>query len=243
MTPFLTASWRNLLMLNYEIDPAVLAPRVPACTSLDQWQGHTYVTLVGFQFLGTRLLGIPVPFHGAFEEVNLRFYVRRAVDADVRRGVVFIRELVPHRAIAAVARALYNEPYQTVPMRSDVTHDPETAVTYSWQLNGRWHTLAGRRAGGGTAAEPGRGPGRGPGSHEDFITEHYWGYTRQRDGGTLEYRVEHPRWRVWAAADVQVDADLSALYGPELARWLERPASMLLADGSAVRVGWPRRVT
>lgn len=224
-------------MLSYEIEPAVLAPWVPAGTTLDAWRDRTYVSIVGLRFVDTRLLGVPVPFHRHFEEVNLRFYVRRVVAGEVRRAVVFIRELVPRRAIAALARRLYNEPYRAVPMRSAVTGDGAPAVEYGWQLErgGRWHTLAARGQG---SAAPAAAP---RGSLEEFITEHDWGYNRRADGATIEYRVAHARWRVWAARDVRVDADLAALYGAELARWLGRPASALIADGSAVKVGWPRR--
>jgi uncharacterized protein YqjF (DUF2071 family) len=143
MTPrsFLTANWCNLVMLNYEVEARVLEPYVPIGTVLDRWRGQVLASLVGFQFLNTRVLGLPVPFHRNFEEVNLRFYVSRTVGSEVRRGVVFIRELVPRRAIALVARALYNEPYLALPMRHEVTMDPMLTAAYSWRLNGRWHAL------------------------------------------------------------------------------------------------------
>jgi Uncharacterized conserved protein (COG2071) len=112
---FLTAEWRALAMLNYEVDASLLRHFVPAGTELDCWQGKTLVSLVGFRFLKTRVLGIPIPFHRNFDEVNLRFYVRRAEATEVKRGVVFIREIVPRRAIAAVARAFYNERYLALP--------------------------------------------------------------------------------------------------------------------------------
>src|ERR1041385_5639833 len=88
---FLTAEWTNILMLNYAVDPSLLEPLVPAGSALDMFEGKTYVSLVGFEFNRTRVLGFAVPFHQNFEEVNLRFYVRRGL----KRGVVFVRELVP----------------------------------------------------------------------------------------------------------------------------------------------------
>src|SRR5262245_60741200 len=122
MRRFLTAEWRHLVMLNYEIDPAALRARVPAGTELDSWNGKTFVSLVGFRVLRTRVLGVPVLFHrssigkgisrtswGSFEEVNLRFYVRRRAPEGWRRGVVFVKEIVPKAAVAAVARWVYNE--------------------------------------------------------------------------------------------------------------------------------------
>src|SRR5438552_945189 len=113
---FLTAQWRTLLMLNFEADPAVLLPFVPAGTELDHWRGTTFVSVVGFRFLEARLLSLPIPFHQAFDEVNLRFYVRRRGPEGWRRGVVFLKEIVPRRAVTAVARWLFGENFQTSPV-------------------------------------------------------------------------------------------------------------------------------
>ena len=223
---FLTAAWHHLLMLNYEMDPALLQPLVPRGTTLDKHDGRTWASLVGFRFLDTRVLGVPVPCHRNFDEFNLRFYVRREVDGEVRRAVVFVRELVPRAAIALLARAVYNEPYTALPMRSTITTGPPLRAQYAWRMNGRWHSC------GGTAGGQFKVPLTG--SLEEFITEHYWGYTRQRDGSTVEYRVEHPQWGVAPALDVVVDADLKALYGDSIASFLAKPASAFLADGSTV---------
>jgi uncharacterized protein len=237
--PFLTAEWRYLVMLNYEVDPAVLAPLIPATTVLDLWQDRALVSVVGFRFLGTRVLGLPVPLHGDFDEVNLRFYVRHQLGGDARRGVVFVREFVPRAAIASVAWLAYNEPYRAVPMRSSVPATPVDApgrLMYEWRAHAAWHRLAATAAG--APAVP------APGSEAAFITEHYWGYTRQRDGATLEYEVTHPMWRVWAAADPVLTADVAALYGPAFAEPLSRPpVSALVAEGSTVTVHSPRRLT
>jgi uncharacterized protein YqjF (DUF2071 family) len=230
--PFLTAEWRSLVMLNYEIDPAVLQPFVPQGTELDQWQGKTFVSVVGFLFLNTRILGFTVPFHANFEEVNLRFYVRRRAADGWRRGVVFIRELVPRRAIAWTARAFYNENYLAVPMsHRSVIEDrgSRQRIAYAWIFQGRTHRLELCTKGDSGAAQAG--------SREEFITEHYWGYARQRNGGTVEYRVEHPRWRVWSARETVFDCEVEDLYGKVFASFLQQhPASAFLADGSAVTV-------
>jgi uncharacterized protein YqjF (DUF2071 family) len=228
---FLTAAWRHLAMFTYEIDPALLLPLVPPGTELDRWQGRTHASIVAFRFLSTRILGIPIPFHRNFEEVNLRFYVQRQSGAEVRRGVVFIREIVPRRAVATLARRIYNEPYRALPMRSEVATAPTLAVRYAWRLAGRWHTLAARAAG--PLTQPANG------SLEQFIAEHYWGYTRQPNGSTIEYHVAHPPWAVAPAESHRIDGDLTAVYGPALARCLERPVSVFLADGSAVTVSRP----
>src|SRR4029077_18791713 len=125
---FLTAEWQYLAMLNYEVDSGMLLPFVPAGTELDRWKGKVFASLVGFRFLKTKLLGfLPIPVHSNFEEVNLRFYVRRQAGSEVRRGVVFIRErgvfireLVPRRAISFVARTFYNEDYVALPMAHEI---------------------------------------------------------------------------------------------------------------------------
>jgi uncharacterized protein YqjF (DUF2071 family)/predicted DCC family thiol-disulfide oxidoreductase YuxK len=234
---FLTAAWRDLVMLNYDVDPAVLAPLVPAGTSLDLWQGRALVSVVGFRFLATRVLGVAVPWHRNFDEVNLRFYVRREGDGGpVRRGVVFIRELVARPAITLLARLAYNEPYRTVPMRSTASEGGVSRrLTYEWRLGDRWHRLAASVTG--TAAVP------APESEAAFVTQRHWGYSRRRDGGTFEYAVEHPPWRVWSADTPVLDADIAALWGPELVSPLARPpASAFVAEGSPVAVLRPRRL-
>lgn len=228
--PFLTAEWRDLAMLNYEIDPDVLRARVPQGAELDAWESRTFVSVVGFRFLDTRVCGFAIPGHRNFEEVNLRFYVRRKVDGAWRRGVVFIKEIVPRHAIAWVARAIYNENYHTLATRHDVTVSSSTRrVAYRWRHAKRWQGLAVECAG-----RPSLPP---EASEEAFITEHYWGYARQRAGGTVEYRVEHPRWRVLRATRASFDCDVSDLYGPEFASVLQgEPSSAFLADGSEVVV-------
>ncbi len=231
---FLRARWEHLAMINYEVDPALLAARVPRGTEIDTWGGRCFVSMVGFLFLDTRVLGVAVPFHRDFEEVNLRFYVRRrgAADGD-GRGVVFVKELVPRRAIALAARVLYNENYQALPMRHHLArsggHDAPLDVEYGWRLRDRWNRLR----------VVTQGPAQLPlaDSEEQFITEHYWGYAAQRDGGTVEYRVEHSPWRVWRGHHAELDCDVERLYGSEFARVLAgRPSSAFVAEGSPILV-------
>lgn len=239
--PFLTAAWRHLAMLNYEADPALLRSLVPAGTELDHFAGAALVSIVGFRFLDTRVLGVAVPGHRDFDEVNLRFYVRRrGADGGWRRAVVFVREIVPRRAIALVARWCYNEPYVALPMRHAVAldgaeHGAPGLAAYEWRAAGRWHRLAVRTRG--LPAVP------APGSEAEFVAEHYWGYTAQRDGGCKEYRVAHPAWRVWAAADAHLDCDVAALYGARFVDCLRGPPrSAFLAEGSPVAVYRGRRL-
>lgn len=228
---FLTAEWRKLLMAQYAVDPAVLAPYLPSGVELDLFEGRCFVSLVGFLFDRVRVKRIPIPFHTRFEEINLRFYViRRLPDGSTRRGVVFVRELVPRRAIAFVAHRFYEEPYLAVPTRHQISQqDDHLRVAYDWQYGGRWHRMA-------ATADP-RLIAIAPGSIEEFITEHYWGYTKRSNGSTSEYRVEHPRWHIHPLRAYESDVDFGALYGPAFAFLnTESPSSLLLAEGSAVKV-------
>ena len=232
--PFLRARWRFVAILNYDVERSALAALVPRGTELDEWRGHTYLSVVGFLFQGTRVLGLPIPFHRDFEEVNLRFYVRRKTDEGWRRAVVFVKEMVPRTAIAMVARALYNENYVAVPMSHDFKRALDgskriESVSYRWTLAGRQNRLS---------LSVGCDPGPlVSGSREEFIAEHYWGYSVQRDGGTCEYQVKHPPWRVAPAIHAELDCDVDRVYGDALGQFLRaRPVSAFLAEGSEVTV-------
>jgi hypothetical protein len=223
---FLTAEWRQLAMLNYEIAPSVLEKWVPAGTELDSWNGITVASVVGFLFLNARVWNIAFPFHGNFEEVNLRFYVRRKANDGWRRGVVFIKEIVPRAAIAFAARRFYNENYVALPMAHKVGSD---SAEYFWQLGRRNHSLK--------VSASGEPEDLRAGSEAEFITEHYWGYSRQPDGSTMEYQVEHPSWRVRNAADAFLDCDAASLYGEPFKESIcGKPVSAFLAEGSPVTV-------
>lgn len=240
---FLTAAWHDLIMVSWNMPPDVLQPYVADGTELDLWQGHAVASLVAFDFRHTRVLGVPIPFHVRFPEVNLRFYVRRlGPDGVWRRGVTFVQELVPRAAIAFVARTFYGEPYLARPMRFRATPEhpvsdgnisgatPHTrTLQYEWQRDGRWEGVRAVTAG---AAQP-----MAVGSTEEFIAEHYWGYTRRPNRATLEYRVEHPRWNVYALSDCSIDADLRTLYGAHFAEALSTtPMSQFAAEGSPIAV-------
>ena len=229
---FLTAEWRHLAMLNYEVDPALLLPFVPAGTELDCWGGRVFVSLVGFRFLKTRLRGfVPIPLHSDFDEVNLRFYVRRKVAGEVRRGVVFVREIVPRWAIAYVARTFYSENYIALPMEHEIrpVGDHGLRVEYRWRSAKAWSGISVETDG---AAEA---PGEN--SIERFIAEHYWGYAAQTDGGCMEYRVTHPSWKVWQVRQSAFVGDAEKTYYKEFAAVLTgKPHSAFLAEGSAVNV-------
>ena len=226
MQKFLTARWKDLIMANYEIDPSLLASRVPNGTELDLNDGKCFVSLVGFMFLETRVLGVPIPYHVKFEEVNLRYYVKRETPEETRRAVCFIKEIVPRFAIASVARVLYGEPYECWSMSHTRT---ETEVSYTWSKNGRQNSISVDQAA--SIGVPDAG------SHGEFIIEHYWGYTSRGKSRVDEYKVEHPKWELFAVENERIDVDFGLTYGDEFAFLAgEKPYSILLAKGSPVSV-------
>jgi uncharacterized protein len=236
---FLTAEWRDVVMLNYEVDAALLGGFVPRGVELDAFGGKTLVSLVGFRFLRTRMFGaVPVPFHANFDEVNLRFYVRRRDDptGELRRGVVFVREIVPKRAVAMIARLAYNENYRCYPMRHCVSADRAgIRAEYEWRVGGEWMGLHAEAAGEPLLPDEG--------SIEQFVSEHYWGYSRQRDAGTMEYQVAHPRWRVWGCESGAFHGGGAGIYGPAFGEVLTRkPDQAFIAEGSGVSVYAGRRI-
>ena len=234
MKTFLQAEWRKLAMANYKVDPKILEPYLPHKTELDFWSNTCYVSLVGFMFLNTKMLGVKIPFHINFEEVNLRFYVRYNDNGEWKRGVVFIKEIVPKPALTFVANTLYNENYETMPMRHTWEHNNLLDVEYAWKKNG-WNTF---RVSADKIATP-----IDAGSEAEFITEHYWGYTKLGAEKTAEYGVEHPRWDAYKVNDYQIDVDFAGVYGSEFGFLKnEKPKSVFLAEGSEILVKVGRKI-
>jgi len=233
---FLTAEWRRLAFFNYPVDPALLRPFVPPATELDDWQGQTYVSLVGFYFQHVKLRGLPIPFHRHFEEINLRFYVRFRKQDTWVRGVVFVSEIVPKPAISWVANTIYREHYQTRPMRYRWQEvEGKLRVHYALRQKGSWHAMDLQAH---SALQP-----IVDGSEEEFITEHYFGYTTPDQQRTYEYEVRHPRWELYPVQDWALDFDFGAVYGDRFAFLNERqPTTVFLAEGSEVSIENKRRV-
>jgi len=227
---FLKAEWRKLAIANYVVDASVLQKLVPYKTELDLWQGKCYVSLVGFMFLNTKTFGIKIPFHVNFEEVNLRFYVRFKENNEWKRGVVFIKELVPKMAITFVANTFFKEHYQTVPMNHFWKESEERfEIQYSWKIKNSEHSihLVSKKESKEIPAE----------SEAEFITEHYWGYTKIKENITFEYEVKHPRWRHYEVLNSQIEVDFATVYGDEF-KFLNhiQPLSVMLFEGSDIIV-------
>jgi uncharacterized protein YqjF (DUF2071 family) len=223
-------------MANYPVDPLILRPYLPAHTELDQWKGETYVSLVGFMFRQVRVKGLRIPYHTDFPEVNLRFYVRHHQDGQLKRGVVFINEIVPKPFITLVANSLFQEHYRTLPMQHEDNTEGETLrVGYRWRFKGRWN---------GVAVEAGAIPvSLEPGSKAEFITEHFWGYTSMGMANSGEYEVAHPRWNIHPVKSHDIACDFGALYGKTFADLGKQvPVSVFLAEGSPVKVYPKKRI-
>lgn len=227
---FLTAQWRNLLMANYAIDPTILKPYVPCHTELDDFNGVHYVSLVGFLFQDVKVRGIAIPFHTTFEEVNLRFYVHFKEENAWKRGVVFMKEIVPRRAITFVANTLYGENYATHPMKHVWAFEKDAVqVEYHWKVGMEWNYVK-------AIASPEATPIIKD-SAEEFITEHYWGYTAVNERCTGVYEVAHPQWNIHAVKSHDIKCDAAKFYGNAFAQPLSKPPqSVFLADGSPIKV-------
>ena len=227
---FLKAEWRKLALANYKINPAVLSEFVPKGTEIDLWNDKCYLSLVGFMFLNTKVLGMKIPFHVNFEEVNLRFYVKRKEGNDWKRGVVFVKEIVPRQALALVANTLYKEHYEATPMKHQWNELGEKLeVEYSWKAAHRWQNFKVI-----AAQKPEEIL---PESEAEFITEHYWGYTKVNDNKTFQYEVTHPKWQQYRVLDHEIDVNFEMSYGKRFSFLNDqKPTSVMLAEGSVIRV-------
>jgi len=234
MNTFLNARWENLIMANYEIDPAILMPYLPKGVELDYYHGKTYVSLVGFLFKNTSLFKVPIPLLGTFEEVNLRFYVVRKEGNQIKRGVVFINETVPNKLVAWVANKLYKEHYSAIPTKYKWTIDEhQKEIEYQWKVKGVWNNIS-------VVADASK-QNMQEGSMEEFIFEHYFGYTRVDADNTLEYKINHPSWEINTVKEYQIHCDFATFYGADFGVLNHtQPHSVLLAEGSAISVDWKR---
>ncbi|TGD57038.1 YqjF family protein [Flavobacterium humi] len=230
---FLSAKWKNLIMANYVINPDHVTKYLPAGTEIDLWENKCYVSLVGFRFEDTKVLGFKIPKHTDFEEVNLRFYVKRFENGTWRRGVVFIKEIVPKAAVTFIANTFYKENYQTFSMEHTNKLEAEIrTVIYHWEN----YSIGVNAYDFATAidADP----------EAEFIAEHYFGYTRYDSKTTYEYEVKHPKWNQYHIKNYAINVDFSAVYGRDF-EFLNQmqPNSVFLVDGSEISVENKRKIT
>ena len=234
MNTFLKAKWQNLIMANYEIDPSILLPYLPNGVELDYFHGKTYVSLVGFLFKNTSIFHIPIPFMGTFEEVNLRFYVLRKEGNEIKRGVVFINETVPNKIVAYVANKLYKEHYMAIPTKhSWKTTSNAKEITYQWKVKSKWNSIQ--------VNALATKQNMVAGSIEEFIFEHYFGYTKVNENHSIEYKINHPSWQINSINDYKIECNFAAFYGNDFEILNHaKPNSVMLAEGSDISVDWKR---
>lgn len=234
MVIFLKANWENIIMANYEIAPEILEQFLPKGVHLDLFDGKCYVSLVGFMFKKTKLFGVPIPFFGTFEEVNLRFYVYRKIGDEIRRGVVFIDETVPYPIVAWMANKLYKEHYTAVPTKHQIDNEGiHQKIKFEWLLNKKWNRIYVEASNESSAMKIN--------SLEKFIYEHYYGYTRIDKKNTEEYKLQHPSWKTYDVLDYKIDCDFEAMYGKAFSVLnTKKPEAVFIAEGSSVKVEWKR---
>lgn len=232
---FLTAEWRKLAIANYSIDPKLLTKYLPHNTELDLFNGNCYVSLIGFMFINTKVKGFSIPFHINFEEINLRFYVRHKAGNERRRGVVFIKEIVSKPLLAFVANTVYGENYKAMKTKHKWREDDDSlTIEYKWK-NKKWNSLIVKADNVQKEILSG--------SEEEFITEHYFGYTRINDKKTSEYGVEHPKWKMYDVKHSHINVNFSSVYGEDFGFLsAQKPDSVFLAEGSEIIVRAGRKI-
>ena len=235
---FLSARWEYLAMFNYEVDAAILKPHLPPYTEIDFYNGKAIVSVVGFLFNNTKVLGIKWPGFINFEEVNLRYYIKYFDGINWRRGVGFISEIVPQSLVAHSANLFYNEHYSTAKMNHSVNEvNEQIEVKYNWKKNGQqWNSMWIKAT---NVLQD-----IAPDSEEEFIFEHYYGYNGLNNNTAIEYSLEHPRWQVFPVKEFKMNCDVEKLYGAAFVSFIKNvePISVFLAKGSDVKVKMPSRI-
>ncbi len=234
MAIFLKAKWENIIMVNYSVPQTLLMPYLPKGVELDLFGGEAYVSLVGFMFKNTKLFNIPIPFFGTFEEINLRFYVKRKEGNTFKRGVVFINETVPYKIVAWMANKLYHESYTAVETKHQWDYKINSKhINYQWKVGENWNNII-------VEAEL-KSSNILRDTIEEFIFEHYFGYAKLNATETEEYKIYHPSWRINKVVQHTIQCDFKAMYGTDFEVLnLLTPQSVLIAEGSVVEVNWKR---
>jgi uncharacterized protein YqjF (DUF2071 family) len=234
MAIFLKANWENIIMANYEIAPEILEPFLPKGVTLDLFNGKAYISLVGFMFKKTKLFNIPIPYLGTFEEINLRFYVVRKEGNKIKRGVVFINETIPYPIVAWMANKLYKEHYTVVPTKHEISNnDNIKKVNFAWLLNKKWNSIYVEAS---KKSEIMQNE-----TLEQFIYEHYYGYTKIDENKTEEYKLKHPSWKTNDVINHTIECDFEGMYGEAFAVLnATKPAAVFIAEGSSVKIEWKR---
>ncbi|WP_424494544.1 YqjF family protein [Salinimicrobium sp. GXAS 041] len=224
----LTAEWKNLVFANYTVPPQLIEKYLPAHTKPDFYNGKCYLSLVGFQFKNVKVANLKIPFNNDFEEINLRFYVKRFDGAKWRKGVIFISQIADKAALNTLANVLFQENYQKLVTKQHISED-DTSINarYSWRFKDEWQHLEAKS---GIVASPFQ-----ENSEEEFLMDRPWGYGKRNNEETNEYKVSHPDWPIFEVEEYSVKVDFSLLFGPEFNILSSAtPKSVILAEGSTV---------
>lgn len=219
-----TQGWRDVTFLHWAVDPALVAPLLPAGARPDEFDGASHVGLIAFRMRRIGLLGAPgLPYLGSFAETNVRLY---SVDEQGRRGVVF-RSLEAERLLPVLAaRWVARLPYLWSRMRVERNGD---LVTY--RSSRRW---PGPRGAGGTIAVRVGARLTGPHPLALFLTSR-WGLHQTTFGHLAYWPNEHPAWPLHDAELLGLTDDLVAVAGlPSVGG---APDSVLFSPGVDVRFG------
>ena len=236
---FLSAKWNNMLFANYPIDYNLLKPLIPEGTELDFWNGECFISVVAFQFLDSKLFGfIPAFSQRNFDEINLRFYVKRkSYDNYTRKGVVFIKEIVPSRLVKFIANNVFGENYISRNMKHQIGDFSEDSfdISYSFKNDNFWNRFSAEISQNYILPKTG--------DIEEYITEHYWGYASKPNNPTVEYEVEHPQWTVYKVKKFNLDFNFGNVYGDSFS-FLSKvePSSVFFCIGSDVKVRFGTKI-
>ena len=233
MKRFLTAEWKNLAVATFEIDKKLLGKYLPDNTEINGFDGKHFISLVGFMFSNPAFFGFKAPFFRTFEEMNLRFYVKRKTQNGWRNGVVFIKEIAPSKFIGQIAKLLYRENFITLPMSHSIAMTADQQETeYKWKIRNKWNFFSLKTSTIPLSAEVN--------SIEAFIKNQYWGYTKGNFKETFEFEIKHIPWNIFPSTSFELDIDAEALYGKELASFFyQKPLCCFLMDGSYTEISRP----
>tara|TARA_B100000809_G_scaffold118758_1_gene117075 strand:- start:46028 stop:46750 length:723 start_codon:yes stop_codon:yes gene_type:complete len=233
---FLKANWLRLASANYIIDPAILDKHIPNGTLLEAHNGKHYVSLVGFRYCETRLLNIRVPYHHIFEEINLRFYVKREISpGNWRSEVAFAKLFFPKKALTLVAKYIYKENYETLNMRHSWTEKENHLLTSYGLHKKNWHNfeIQSDKKSRKVASD----------SSEFFFSKHYWGTSQIDHRSSTVYEIEHPDWEAYDIVDSNVSFDFNTIFGSEFKHLTNtQPDSVHLFKGSEVIVNKKKNI-
>lgn len=230
----MSQDWRDVGFVHWAVDPAVVAPMLPPGVHPDTLDGRTYVGLVPFTMVDAGLgRGPAIPWLGTFLETNVRVY---SVDAQGRRGVVFLSLDCDRLVVTAAARLGFSTPYRWARMRHD--HRPDgTGVRHSWASTVRWPTPPGPPTS--TRIELVVGERRTPTPLDVFLTAR-WALHTTVAGQGLYVRNAHDPWPVHDAELVCLDDGLLSAVGfPGLAE--QPPDHVAFSPGVHTRFAFPRR--